>query len=179
MAIHTAQKVGIPFSGDMLKEVKSYLERSVTAQGRAEYANIGLGSGRRGVAMAAVNMLSRLYLGVSPEDGAIRGAAGYLIKNPPELEKTYDWERYYQSSYYWYYGTLAMFHIGGQRWEAWNHFLKQSILPMQSSKPHEDGSWDPDANWIGAIGGRIAATAFQVLSLEVYYRYPPLHAYRN
>ena len=73
--------------------------------------------------------------------------------------------------YYLYYGTLAMFRIGGGAWDAWNTALKQSLLPAQRA----DGSWPPidvyaryarddehDASY---------TTALAVLSLEVYYRY--------
>ena len=67
-----------------------------------------------------------------------------------------------------------MFQLGGAPWEAWNHFLKQSVLPHQSAAPHEDGSWEPDGNWLGVMGGRLASTALNVLTFEVYYRYPPL-----
>ena len=67
---------------------------------------------------------------------------------------------------------------GGQRWEAWNHFIKKAVLPGQSRAGHEKGSWEPDANWLGSMGGRVFTTAMNVLTLEVYYRYPPLHAYK-
>jgi hypothetical protein len=40
-------------------------------------------------------------------------------------------------------------------------------------KPREEGSWPPEMNWVRVSGGRIYATAINVLTLETYYRYQP------
>ena len=104
-------------------------------------------------------------------------AARWLERNPPDFERTYEWSRYFQSTYYWYTATLALFHYGGRPWDTWNWILKKTALPAQSRRPHEEGSWDVDANWIGVSGGRITSTALMVLTFEIYYRYEPLHAY--
>ncbi len=177
MAMHAAEQTGVPLPPGMLEKTRRYLDSCIDRKGRAEYADRGIGEGRGGVGMKAVGLLSRLYTGSSIRESAVRGAISSLLRSPPEVEKTYEWDVTYQSHYYWYYGTLALFHVGGKAWEFWNHFLKDVVLPLQNREPHEDGSWAPDGNWIGASGGRIASTAFLVLSLEVYYRYPPLHAY--
>jgi len=73
--------------------------------------------------------------------------------------------------YFWYYGSLAMFRVGGREWESWNRALQTTLLPSQD----EDGSWrplDPYAEYAGDEDGeRTYTTAMCVLSLEVYYRY--------
>jgi len=73
--------------------------------------------------------------------------------------------------YFWYYGSLAMFRVGGREWETWNRALQTTLLPAQD----EDGSWhplDPYAEYAGDDDGeRTYTTAMCVLSLEVYYRY--------
>ena len=33
--------------------------------------------------------------------------------------------------YYWYYGTLAMFQMGGEHWERWNKNLKTAVIDNQ------------------------------------------------
>ena len=73
--------------------------------------------------------------------------------------------------YYWYYGTLAMFQMGGDYWRAWNKKLKSALVDHQRGDGHEHGSWDPRGAW-GFAGGRVYATAINVLSLQIYYRYP-------
>ena len=77
--------------------------------------------------------------------------------------------------YYWYTGTLALFHIGGEPWSRWNRQLQEKVLPLQNTSGDALGSWDPDPNWIGAAGGRVAQTALGVLTFETYFRYTPLH----
>ena len=73
--------------------------------------------------------------------------------------------------YFWYYGSLAMFRVGGREWEAWNRALQATLLPSQD----EDGSWrplDPYSEYAGDEDEeRTYTTAMCVLSLEVYYRY--------
>ncbi len=179
MAIRTAQIAEIPVSENMVQRLRSYLQAASAPNGEGIYANKGIAAGRRGVNMAAVALLSRLYMGIDLKNPWIQLAADRLLKNPPDPEKVPDWDTYFQSSYYWYSATLSLFHLGGERWEAWNHFLKRSVLPLQSHEPHEEGSWPPDGNWLGAVGGRIFTTAMNILTLEVYYRYPPLHAYQK
>jgi hypothetical protein len=73
--------------------------------------------------------------------------------------------------YFWYYGTLAMFRVGGEEWRRWNVALQECLLPAQGS----DGAWDPldpYARYARDHGGdKSYTTALCVLSLEVYYRY--------
>ncbi|MHC5210435.1 MAG: hypothetical protein ACYTG2_06950 [Planctomycetota bacterium] len=73
--------------------------------------------------------------------------------------------------YFWYYGSLAMFRLGGDRWEEWNRQLQDTLLPVQS----EDGSWQPISLYARFSGDteedRSYTTAMCVLTLEVYYRY--------
>lgn len=74
--------------------------------------------------------------------------------------------------YFWYYGTLAMFRVGGPAWETWNEAMKGCLLPSQQ----EDGSWQPISYYGLTPAGddnrdRSYTTAMNVLSLEVYYRY--------
>ena len=74
--------------------------------------------------------------------------------------------------YFWYYGTLAMFRIGGGAWETWNESMKATLVPAQ----RPDGSWRPIDIYAERFAGdserdRSYSTALCVLSLEIYYRY--------
>ncbi len=73
--------------------------------------------------------------------------------------------------YFWYYGTLAMFRVGGSEWERWNAGMKETLVRGQ----RKDGSWAPIDNYCeyarDGEGDRSYSTAMCVLSLEVYYRY--------
>ncbi|MBM4023662.1 MAG: squalene--hopene cyclase [Planctomycetes bacterium] len=131
----------------------------------------GLASYRRGerpnVTMTAEALVCRLLLGMPADHPATAEALGLLSQSPPS-SSTYN-------IYTWYYATLASFHAGGPQWEAWNRRLQAALLPLQHRAGGPlDGSWDPDTVW-GGHGGRVYATALAALTLEVYYRYLPMH----
>ena len=119
-------------------------------------------------------------MGAAPH--SLKGSAAFLLKDPPKWPAVSDCSMTCTSKvpdgvkgfYYWYYGTLAMFQIGGDEWKQWNETLKNVLVPNQSKAGPEDGSWDPRdvSDW---AGGRAYTTALGALCLEVYYRYLPLY----
>ncbi len=179
MAIDTASKAGISVEAKVLRRLQDFISRSVRRNGWATYADRGTGQGRGGVSMVAVGALSKLYLGWTPTSREISRAAEIMVRHRPDPEARTDWVNTFQTKYYWYYATLALFHTGGDYWDAWNTYLKRHVLPLQRQDGHEKGSWDPDPSWIGAAGGRVSATALGVLMFEVYYRYDPIHEKRG
>jgi hypothetical protein len=68
---------------------------------------------------------------------------------------------------YWFWGTRALFHVGGEPWGTWTASIKAAIVDRQQAAGSRTGSWDP----VGVEGGRVHATALMALDLEVYYRY--------
>ena len=72
--------------------------------------------------------------------------------------------------YYWYYGTLAMFQMGGEYWSNWNEKIKDVLANSQEKDGCKAGSWAPVGKRCGA-GGRVYATTLSIMSLEIYYRY--------
>ncbi len=122
---------------------------------------------RPSVAMTAESLFCRLLLGMPADHPAAVEAVSLLGRSPPSSSN--------YNIYTWYYATLAAFHAGGPQWEAWNQRLQAALLPLQHRGGGPlDGSWDPDPAW-GGHGGRVYATALAALTLEVYYRYLPLH----
>ncbi|MHC5039708.1 MAG: HEAT repeat domain-containing protein [Planctomycetota bacterium] len=71
--------------------------------------------------------------------------------------------------YYWFWGTLACFRLRNAYWKAWSQPLRQAIVPVQKPTGCEKGSWDPVGRW-GPQGGRVYATAINLLSLEVFHQ---------
>ncbi|MBN1443380.1 MAG: hypothetical protein JXA90_11785, partial [Planctomycetes bacterium] len=179
MAFRSIENAGIEPPARMMRGCREFIERAFTADGYGIYADAGMEAGRRGINMVAVGLLSHLYLGGLGERRACQLAAERILRDPPRWDRTSRWDETYHSYYYWYAGTLGLFHLGGKRWDAWNHFLQQALLPLQSRRVHEDGSWPPESSWIGQSGGRVYATAINVLTLEVYYRYEPLAGTRR
>ncbi|MEW4528978.1 hypothetical protein [Maioricimonas sp. JC845] len=117
-------------------------------------------------AMTAEALFCKQMLGISRENPASTEAVAYLVRHLPKLSET--------NYYFWYYGTLSMFHYGGEEWERWNNGLRDLLVSTQVNSGQFAGSWEPRGPW-GPYGGRIYTTAIATLCLEVYYRYLPLY----
>jgi hypothetical protein len=83
-----------------------------------------------------------------------------------------------RDTYYWYYATQVMFHVGGERWKRWNDKLHPLLVSSQIRTGPMAGSWDPNNplpdRW-APHAGRLYVTTLNLLSLEVYYRHLPLY----
>lgn len=114
--------------------------------------------------LTAAGMTSRLFLGQEAHEAKIAMPAWRLIEQLPS--------KHSPDFYYWYYGTLSLFQVGGQHWKTWNKALKESLLELQETNRGSAyaGSWPPDGAY-GGQGGRIYQTALGILMLTTYYRY--------
>ncbi|MHC4600840.1 MAG: hypothetical protein ACYS47_17755, partial [Planctomycetota bacterium] len=77
-----------------------------------------------------------------------------------------------QSLVTWYYQNLIFFSLGGADWARWNPGFRDLLVSKQNRGGCADGSWEPFDLW-GTTGGRVYATAINVLNLEIYYKYTP------
>ena len=69
-----------------------------------------------GEAMTAVGLLCRIFMGERPDDAPILAKhAELLLRTPPH----WDPDGFGCDMYYWYYGTYAMYQMGGDHWRAW------------------------------------------------------------
>lgn len=76
--------------------------------------------------------------------------------------------------YYWYFGTMLMYQVGGLEWTRWAKALVEAVVETQCTEGAvltAKGSWDPHGVW-GHEGGRVYATALMAMCLEVHTRYP-------
>lgn len=143
-------------------------QRPVRPAGRAEeFPDIYTES------MTSVGILSRVFLGEEPttSEPIRRGAKLVVASRPVNEAPRLDF-------YAWYYGTLAMYQVGGASWKDWDKAMKRVVLDRQR-RDHEceHGSWDPVDAW-GEEGGRVYATAMLAMCLEVTYRYPRVFGVR-
>jgi hypothetical protein len=121
----------------------------------------------KGEAMTAVGLLCRIFLGQDLESTPVlRRHADLLLQCLPE----WDAEGHGCDMYYWYYGTFALFQLGGVHWKRWESAMTDAVVRSQRRDGDERGSWDPVGPW-GSVGGRVYSTALMTLCLEVYYRY--------
>ena len=125
----------------------------------------------KGEAMTAVGMLCRIFLG-QDRDTVVGGEK--ILDKHADLLKTklpvWDEEGYGCDMYYWYYGSYAMFQVGGDGWRKWEEAMKEAVLKNQRDDGDSKGSWDPVGPW-GYSGGRVYSTALMTLCIEVYFRY--------
>jgi hypothetical protein len=126
------------------------------------------------VSMTAVGMTCRFFMGWKRSHPFQIGSANYLMDFLPQwmkgLEKGMAVAWYH---YYWYYGTLSIYQMGGQYWRRWNEKIRRMYPQAQRTSPAElAGSWDPDSAVLN--GGRLFSTAMSILTLETYYRFSPL-----
>ncbi len=152
-------------------------EASDPTTGRVGYDSFGSQSSRtpvnehfpreKGEAMTAVGLLCRIFMGQNPKDDDI------LIKHADLLMRVlpeWDPDGFGCDMYYWYYGTYAMFQLGGKHWKSWEQAMRPAILDNQRHDGDEKGSWDAAGPW-GYVGGRVYSTALMTLCIEVYFRY--------
>ena len=165
LALHSARLGGAKVPEKTFRQMNDFLRSCSTGVG------YGLASYRPNqrptASMTAEALLCRYFLHQHVSDAALDEAKRMITQELPNQRHV--------NMYYWYYGTLAMFHAGGEDWEIWNEAMKQTLLPMQRSSGSEAGSWDPNGMW-GGYGGRVYSTATAALNLEVYYRYLPVYS---
>ncbi len=126
--------------------------------------------------MTAVGLLMRLYAGWRRDHADMIAGGKYLQARLPQMGEP---ARPQRDTYYWYYATQVMFHLGGEPWEQWNGQLQRLLLDSQIPSGALAGSWEPRGpipdRW-AAFGGRLYVTTLNLLSLEVYYRHLPIYA---
>lgn len=125
--------------------------------------------------ITAVGLLMRQYTGWRRDDANMVLGARTLAQNRPEIGTS---ARPRRDTYYWYYATQVMFHMGGDYWVNWNQTLHPLLTSSQVKDGPLSGSWNPQLpvpdRW-GAHGGRLYVTTMNLLSLEVFYRHLPLY----
>lgn len=171
MALKSASAAGVRVPPETWYRLFGFVESMSRPDGYFRYANT---QRRFGVALAAVGLLCREYLGWPRDSEDLAVTAELLLADPPDWGKLPDYPDLH-SMYYWYYGTLALHHLGGTYWERWNRAMRDMLIAHQETRGHRAGSWPPAGLWARQHAGRIYSTALCALNLEIYYRYLPLY----
>ena len=112
--------------------------------------------------LTSVGILSRIFIGEDPQESEMcQKGTELCLKALP----IWDEQSGAIDMYYWYYGSLAIFQVGGTAWDKWNEAMKPAIIDHQRKDGAFRGSWDPVGPW-GAEGGRVYSTALMVLALK-------------
>jgi len=165
--LQAARMAQLKVPKEALEGARKFLE-SVTVKDGETAGLAAYQPGEKPTAMtAAMGLWSRIMLGESKKSEELSTPADYLVKNLPKWGKDVGTHGGCQL-YYWYFGTCAMFQMGGKHWEAWNKSLRDMLVQNQRRGGENDGSWDPVGARDGRRGGRAYTTAMGALCLEVY-----------
>ncbi len=174
-ALKSAQEGGLTVDPQAFVGAKSFFDEVTDqATGRTGYDTIGSPSSRiAGVndqfttegteAMTAVALLSRIFMGENPTRNELLSKQADLLRKALPDNDLCD-------MYYWYYGTYAMYQVGGKHWRSWAAAMKPTMIDTQRQDGEFEGSWDPTGPW-GYSGGRVYSTAMMTLCLQVHGRY--------
>jgi hypothetical protein len=185
MALKSGELAGLDVPEDTYRKIEKWLDDAQQSRGEPHLYRYNplapdTAEQRHGRAasktMTSVGLLMRLYTGWGRDNAGFARGADYLLDNLPAIGTPREPQR---DTYYWYYGTQVMYHMGGSHWQAWNGRLHPLLVGSQVMSGPQAGSWDPKGpvpdRW-GPHGGRLYVTTLNLLSLEVYWRHLPLHA---
>lgn len=178
-ALASGKFFGLEVNEAAIKLAGVWYDQVTSPDGRSGYTKQGEPSSRKpgnhatrfpvdhGEAMTAAAMFGRFMIGQGPKTMPIlERSAERLLACPPS------WEKGNVDAVYWYFGTYAMFQMGGEYWDGWRGALTV-LLDHQRADGNFAGSWDPDGVW-DEDGGRAFVTALNALSLEAMHRYTKL-----
>ena len=169
MALRSAGLTGIPVPAESIQRATGFLQRAGQGQfgGLASYGGYGSDTRVRPTMTAEAQYCRQILRLAEANPQQSREAIGYVMRYPPTPGTT--------DLYFWYYGTLAVYHHGDRAtWQTWNTSMRDSLVADQIKEGPAAGSWEPRYPW-GDYGGRVFSTAMSTLCLEVYYRFLPLY----
>jgi len=177
-ALHSARNAGLRLDNAAFDGAAAWLDKVTEPEyGRVGYTFRGSGPARpqelidkfpsdRSESLTAEGIMTRIHLGEDPKKSElIQKGADLVLKVPPVWNEA----RGDIDMYYWFWGTQAMHHVGGQAWRAWKKPMREVALSSQRTDGTLAGSWDPVGPW-GRDGGRIYSTALMTIILEIVGR---------
>ena len=114
-------------------------------------------------AMSSVGLLCFQHSGMKRTDPAMTEGMKYVMANLGGAKN---------DSYFLYYATQVMHNVPGTEWETWNQTTRNYLISMQIKEGCAAGSWAPT----GHTAGPVMSTSIHALTLEVYYRHPPIYS---
>ncbi|MFO0982897.1 MAG: prenyltransferase/squalene oxidase repeat-containing protein [Planctomycetota bacterium] len=178
-----------------------WVKRCTGSEGKTGYLSVGdagqkienqeeLGKFDHHESMTAVGMMVRTFTTFDWRDPAMEKGAAHLVADLPTWEPASK-----RDYYYWYYASLALNQYAGPDspnpnktwWSRWNEKLVAALVAHQENVSAladqtyatlftdaldhacKTGSFAPTDRY--GYAGRVYATALNVLTLEVYYRF--------
>lgn len=188
MAIQSAQLADLRVDAGMKQRLTQWLDIAADPNNPSTFRYNPYAVNSQGVSrvqgikaspsMTSVGLLMRIYSGWDKNDPSLLQGTNYLLMQQLPNMTT----RKTRDTYYWYYATQVLKHVGGEQWNQWNNTLRPMLINTQERKGDQAGSWHPyepvPDRW-GAYGGRLYVTTMNLLSLEVRHRLLPLYRKTN
>ncbi len=169
-ALHAAKLCkDLTVNDKVLDRVNGYLDKVSGGELKATYGYRD-GPGRPGTSLTAVGLLCRYSEGGwGPSNAGMAEGVKGLMTRPPR--------KAFFDMYYYYYATQVVRFYETDFWHVqWNPMMRDMLIESQAKKDDAaGGSWDADNGQIGKNCGRLGTTCLSLLTLEVYYRHPPLY----
>ena len=162
MALKSGHIAFLQVSPLTIKKAVEFLNQVQADEG----ATYGYTDPGNGAGTSAVGLLCRMYLGWKKDHPALQRGADRLAKMGPSKDLYFD-----------YYATQILHHLEGDRWVGWNDKMRAMLVPTQSKKGHESGSWyeGVEGGHGAHAAGRLYCTSLSTMILEVYYRHLPIY----
>ena len=125
-------------------------------------------------AMSAIGVLMRIWFGWTRAHPFCIGGANQVISQIPGYGTGLEGEFAFYP-YTWYYGSLAMYQMGGRYWSRWREKCIRDVIKHQHRSGCRHGCWEMPRGQLvaGLTGGTVYCTAMACLTLESFYRYQP------
>lgn len=160
LGLKAAEHVGVRVDATTWAGMKTLVEAVSLDDGTTTYM---AGYNRIGDGMIASGLFLRLALG-EPATTPRNEAAALLTARIADRPR--------HDAYATYYAALAMYQVGGPAWREFNPKVRDAAVAAQTGGTQcERGSWDRGGPW--TYNSIVLSTAFNVLTLETYYRYLP------
>ncbi len=179
LALKAARIARMNVPDESFQSARNFIDRATAANGAtgyrapdgaSAYLQVQFGKYDPVPTMTAVGVLCRRLTGQRRSEKVVKDGVEILLTALP----TTDSRRL--NHYYWYYGTYALFQASNgpndRRWKEWNRAVQKALVGTQvpEGKSADRGSWAPTGEW-GIAGGRVYATAINLLTLEASFRY--------
>ena len=118
--------------------------------------------------LTAIALNARIQVGQKIEATTpLAQGVALLVAQPPRWDESKGTIDYY----YWYHATRALFLLQGPAWKVWKPAITHVLTTHQSTEGDGAGSFPPADPWSDE-GGRVYATAINLITLEICAREP-------
>lgn len=161
MSLKSAQMAGLKVDPRSLTNAKRFLVSVSKGKGGGLFSYMPESGPTP--AMSSVGLLCFQHSGMKRTDPAMTEGMKYVMANLGGAKN---------DSYFLYYATQVMHNVPGTEWETWNQTTRNYLISMQIKEGCAAGSWAPT----GHTAGPVMSTSIHALTLEVYYRHPPIYS---